>query len=293
MYALIHRVRLGILLSLSVAFAVAGTSLAIAQEEVVARIGDVEITSVELDFAQQEMASQFEAVAEENRRAAVLAELIDLKLMAAEGRRAGLADDETFKARMNFLRDQALRVAMFEKNAIDKLTDEEVRQRYDEQVATTERQVEVRARHILVKTREEADAVIAQLDGGSDFGDVAKEKSTGPSGPEGGDLGFFGKGQMVPAFEAAAFELENGAYTAEPVQTQFGWHVIKREESRVRPLPEFEQVREQFRQVVLRERYAALLEEARAAQEVEILDADLKTKIDAARAARESQQTQE
>ena len=297
MHAILRRVRVSVsaraLAGLVAIALLAGPELAAAEDDVVARVGDIEITAAELKFAQEEMAPQFEAVDEDDRKAAVLAELIDLKLMAAAALRGGVAEDETFKARMNFLRDQALRVAHFEKNAIEKLTEEEIRQRYDEVIAGTERQEEVRARHILVKTKEEAEAVIAQLDEGGDFSEVAKEKSTGPSGPGGGDLGFFGRGQMVPPFEEAAFALADGAYTKEPVQTQFGWHVIKREETRELPLPEFEQVRERYRQELLRDRYKDLLEEARAAEDVEILDADLKAKIDAARAAQQARQAQE
>jgi peptidyl-prolyl cis-trans isomerase C len=79
--------------------------------------------------------------------------------------------------------------------------------------------------------------VIAELDKGADFAELAKSKSTGPSGPRGGDLGFFGKGRMVPAFEAAAFALDKGAYTKEPVQSQFGWHVIRKDDEREQAFP--------------------------------------------------------
>ena len=113
------------------------------------------------------------------------------------------------------------------------------------------------ARHILVKTKEEAEAIIKELDAGADFAKLAKEKSTGPVRPEGGDLGFFSPGQMVPAFEKAAFALKAGKYTKEPVKTQFGWHVIKVEEKRNAPPPEFDQVKDQVRQLVLREKYMA------------------------------------
>lgn len=278
------------LIAALLAFAFGSAVPALAQEDaVVARVGDVEITESELEYAEQEMGERFASVAEDSRRAAILSELIDVKLMGAAAVREGIADSDAFKAQMRFLRDQALRIAHFEKNVVEQVTEADVRARYDAEVASTEPETEVRARHILVKTEEEAKKVIEALDGGGDFAELAKQESTGPSGPQGGDLGFFGKGQMVPEFEAAAFELSDGDYTREPVQTQFGWHVIKREESRDKALPEFEQVQDQFRQLVLRERYVELLEAAREAGSVEILDADLKAKIDAARASEQDE----
>ena len=96
---------------------------------------------------------------------------------------------------------------------------------------------EVHARHILLKTKEEAEAVIAKLDGGADFVELAKENSTGPSGPEGGDLGFFSAGPDGAGVREGRLHLEPGTYTKEPVQTQFGWHVIKVEEKREAPKP--------------------------------------------------------
>ena len=106
-------------------------------------------------------------------------------------------------------------------------------------------------------------AIIKQLDGGAKFEELAKENTTDPSGKTtGGDLGYFGPGQMVPEFEKAAFALEIGAYTKEPVQTQFGWHVIKVEDKRAQQPPAFEQVKDQVR-LVFREKYFALVSDLR------------------------------
>jgi len=135
----------------------------------------------------------------------------------------------------------------------------------------------------LLKTEEEALAVISELDGGKDFAELAKEKSTGPTGPNGGDLDFFGKGQMVPEFEEAAFALEMGEYTKAPVKTQFGFHVILKEEERDAPLPTFEAAQDEVRQIVLREKYFSLIEAEREAAVIDVLDEDLKAAMDAAR----------
>jgi peptidyl-prolyl cis-trans isomerase C len=126
----------------------------------------------------------------------------------------------------------------------------DIKARYDKEVAATPPEEEISARHILVETEEEAKALITELDAGKDFAELAKEKSTGPSAGQGGDLGFFTKGRMVPEFEAAAFEITPGEYGKEPVKTQFGWHVIKVEERRETAPPAFEEVADQVRQLV-------------------------------------------
>ncbi|MDA8870864.1 peptidylprolyl isomerase, partial [Rhizobiaceae bacterium] len=152
---------------------------------------------------------------------------------------------------------------------------EDVKARYDKEIGETTPEQEVQARHILVKTQEEADAIIAELDGGADFETLAKEKSTGPSGPQGGDLGFFAKGRMVPEFETAAFGMEDGEYTKEPVKTQFGFHVIQRVGSRDVALPTLEQAGEQLRQFLLTERYAETVQKGREEVGVELIDKTL------------------
>ena len=125
----------------------------------------------------------------------------------------------------------------------DAVTEEQVQAAYDEQFAGEPGATEYKARHILVETEEEARAIIEELDGGADFATLAQEKSTGPSGPNGGDLGWFGPGMMVKPFEDATVGLEPGSYGKDPVQTQFGWHVILLEDKRDQAAPELEEVR--------------------------------------------------
>ena len=132
-----------------------------------------------------------------------------------------------------------------------------------------------------MKTKEEADAIIKQLDGGSDFQKLANEHTSDPSGKTtGGDLGYFAPGQMVPEFDKAAFALEVGAYTKQPVQTQFGWHVIKVEDKRAQQAPAFEQVKEQFRSLILREKYFELVKALREAAKVDVSDPELKKALE-------------
>lgn len=145
------------------------------------------------------------------------------------------------------------------------VSDEELQAAYDAQYKDAEPEQEFNASHILVETKEEADAIKAELDGGADFAEVAKEKSTGPSGPGGGSLGWFGPGMMVPEFEEAVAGMEAGG-VSEPVETQFGWHVIKLNETRTGEAPALEDVREeletQVRQTKVQEAIESLTEAA-------------------------------
>lgn len=217
------------------------------------------------------------------KQLAILSAIIDVKSLAKQAASESFDQTEAFKQRMALLQERSLHNSYFQEKIVKIITEDDIKERYIKEVAATEPELEVRARHILVETEAEAKAIIAELQGGSDFEALAKEKSTGPSGPQGGDLGYFGKGQMVPSFEAAAFELEAGAITDQPVQTQFGFHIIKVEDKRERPFPPFEQVEAQIRQVLFREKYVELVEGARQKVDIQILDEALKAQYEAAR----------
>lgn len=272
-----------ILIATVFAAAIGWSAPAFSQEKVVAKVGDVEITEAELAIAEKEFSQQFARVAEDIRKGAVLAALIDIKLLAARAEASGLDENEQFKALVAFTRSRELHNRYFQQQVAEGVTEEDVKARFEKEIEGLVPGKQIKARHILVKTEEEAKEVITSLDEGADFVELAKEKSTGPSGPNGGDLGFFGKGQMVPEFEEAAFALEDGAYTKEPVKTQFGFHVILREEERDEPLPKFEEAREQVLQAVMRDKYFETIEEAREATEIEVMDDELKAALDAAR----------
>lgn len=127
----------------------------------------------------------------------------------------------------------------------DAVTEDAVMAAYEQTYAGAEPEMEFDASHILVETEEDANALVTALEDGADFAELAKEKSTGPSGPRGGALGWFGKGMMVPEFEQAVVAMEVGAVSA-PVQTQFGWHVIKLNNTRSKEAPALEEVREEM-----------------------------------------------
>ena len=156
---------------------------------------------------------------------------------------------------------QAVASNFFENTEI---TEDEILAEYNAQVELAP-PLQYKARHILVESQGEAVAVIDQLNEGADFEELAKEKSTGPSGPTGGDLGWFSPNQMVEPFSNAVQALEDGQYTSAPTQTQFGWHVILREESRESEAPTLDSVRENINQVIQQRKFTAHLDGLREA----------------------------
>ncbi|WP_419914676.1 peptidylprolyl isomerase [Hoeflea sp.] len=252
----------------------AGAAAQDSEDKVIATVGGKPVYQSELSFV-EESDPQISRLPADQRTATALSTLLDIKLLAQQAENAGFGKDQAFQRRLDFLKDRELHNLFFKNRVIDGLTEEAVRERYDREVAATPPEQEVKARHILVDSEEQAKTVITELDGGKDFIELAQEKSTGPSGPQGGDLGYFTRGRMVPEFEEAAFALETGTYTKEPVKTQFGWHVIKVEDKRDTPPPNFEQVANQIQRILLQEQYLALLQEGREAVKVEITDEDL------------------
>ncbi|GAA2831436.1 peptidyl-prolyl cis-trans isomerase C [Aminobacter aminovorans] len=262
--------------------AAAPAAAAVDPNAIVATINGENVTEADITLAEQDLGQQFGNLPPEQRRAAALSSIIEIRLMAAQAVEKGLDKDADFQRRVAFLDQRALHGELVEKEVAGKITDDEIRARYDKEIAAQKPVNEVHARHILVKTKEEADAIIKKLEGGEDFQKLANENTTDPSGKtSGGDLGFFGPGQMVPEFEKAALALEVGAYSKEPVQTQFGWHIIKVEDKRSQQPPAFDTVKDQVRSLLIREKYIDLVKQVRTAGKVEITDPALKKAIDA------------
>lgn len=202
-----------------------------------------------------------EATAEE--RAAWIEELTDLYLLTTQARVDELAADPKVKAQLELqkrgLLAQVAAGDFLERNAA---TDEEILAEYATQIEASPDQ-QYKARHILVETQSAAMDLISELDDGAEFEALAKEHSTGPSGPNGGDLGWFASNQMVKPFADAVAALENGKYTAAPVQTQFGWHVILREDSRDAEPPTLDAIRDVLKQRVEQRKLQQYLEQLR------------------------------
>jgi peptidyl-prolyl cis-trans isomerase C len=241
-------------------------------DTVLAKVGDTTITQREVDLAKDAFANELANVPQAQQRSVLVDAVVNMQLLAQAAHDQGLDSSSEFDAQLAFLKLQALRNAYVDKTIVGSLTDAELQQGYQDLVVKGFKpEPQVRARHILVDTKEEAEKIIGELDKGAKFEDLAKQ-SKDPSGQNGGDLGFFGKGQMVPEFEQAAFALEPGQYTKEPVKSQFGWHVIKVEEKRMSAPPAFTDVEGQLRNYLLRQKFDTTLTALRDKYPVQILD---------------------
>ena len=252
---------------------------------VVATIGGAPVTEAEVKLAEEGLGGQYANLPEEQRRLAAIAALLDIKAVAMKAKIAKVDEGAAFKARVAFLIERTLHDSYFRTEVSDKVTDADVKARYEKEIAASPPENEVHARHILVKTEDEAKEVIKLLDGGAKFEDVAKEKSTDGAAGQGGDLGYFRRGQMVPEFEKAAMDLKPGEYSKTAVKTQFGFHVIKLEDVRAIQPPEFDKVKDQVRDILLREKYIQTVRAYRDELKIEYLDPKVKKAMDDAAAA--------
>jgi peptidyl-prolyl cis-trans isomerase C len=249
-------------------------------DTVVATVGGDPITEADLAFAAEDIGQDLQSVPQDQVRAVLLAQMIDLKLMAQAGHAAKLEDSDLYKLRLKYLTDRALRRAYTKQAVSDTITPDEIKAAYDKQIATMPDEEEVHARHILVSSEDDAKAIKAQLDGGADFATIAKEKSIEPGAKDsGGDLGYFKAGQMVKPFADAAFALKIGEIS-QPVQTQFGWHIIKVEDRRKAAKPTLEAMTQQIGQQLYVAKYRGLFDQLRKASTIDIPDPALKQQVE-------------
>ena len=173
----------------------------------------------------------------------LLERVIDIKLFAQEGKKMKLDEEPSVRAAIDFVIEKVLMQAFLSKYVQENIKEENIKASYNNFIADETSREEIKASHILMDTESEAIDVINMLNDGDDFAELAKNKSTGPSGPSGGDLGWFKRGQMVPPFEKAAFSLNKNEISQRPVQTQFGWHVIKIFDKRIPEAPSYESMK--------------------------------------------------
>lgn len=173
----------------------------------------------------------------------LLERVIDIKLFAQEGKKMKLDEEPSVRAAIDFVIEKVLMQAFLSKYVQENIKEENIKASYNNFIADETSREEIKASHILMDTESEAIDVINMLNDGDDFAELAKNKSTGPSGPSGGDLGWFKRGQMVPPFEKAAFSLNKNEISQRPVQTQFGWHVIKIFDKRIPEAPSYENMK--------------------------------------------------
>jgi peptidyl-prolyl cis-trans isomerase C len=249
--------------------------------DVVAKVGSETVTEGDLGLAAEDLQQQLQNVPPQDQKAFLTGVMIDMQLMAQAARGANLDQSPDYKAQLAYLQDRALRQAYFESEIAKQITPDTIKAAYDGYVKAFQPQDQIHAEHILVKTQAEAEAIEKQLSGGAKFEDLAKSKSidTG-SAAQGGDLGFFAKGQMVKPFEDAAFALNVGQ-VSQPVQSQYGWHVIKIIEKRKTQPQTFDQMAPQLQQQVIFKKFDAAIEALKAKTTIEIPDASLAAQVKA------------
>lgn len=248
---------------------------AVAQNQIsegtVATVDGIAITYNDVSLVEDELMAVYGQLPEEQRFQTLVGYMVNRILASEAAKKAGLENDADVAKIKAFMERKALQDVYIAKMLMERVREEDVTAYYDKEIKNGPVEEEVRARHILLDNREAADAVVADLENGADFAALAKERSKGPSGPSGGDLGYFSKQSMVPAFSDAAFKLAAGE-TSPPVQTQFGWHVIRVEDRRNRPVPPLDQVRDQIYQLLISEAQRDIYDEMRAKASVDLVD---------------------
>ncbi|MEM9477826.1 MAG: peptidylprolyl isomerase [Pseudomonadota bacterium] len=229
-------------LSLALALPLQAQDDAPGADTVVATVGDTDITIGHMIVLRSRLPQQYQQLPDDVLFQGILDQIVQQVVV---GQAAGDLSREHALAIENERR-ALLASQLIEEVAEGAVTDDALQAAYDEAYGNLEPETEFNAAHILVETEEEARALIEELDGGADFATLAREHSTGPSGPNGGSLGWFGEGMMVPPFEEAVIALEPGAFSQDPVQTQFGWHVLILNETRVKDAPTLDAVREEL-----------------------------------------------
>ncbi len=240
-------------------------------DPVVARANGIDIRQSDLKMAEDDIGTAMPQMGPDQKRDYLITYLGDVIILAQAADQQQLANRNEVKHRIEFERHKALMEALLQDAGKAAMTDDAMHKIYDEAIKQTPNEEEVHARHILVASEGEAKDIEAQLKKGADFATLAKEKSKDPGAAEGGDLGYFTKEQMVPEFAEAAFKLEKGQ-TSDPVKTQFGWHIIKVEDKRIKPTPTFDQVKGQLQNYVARRAQAELVDNLRKTATIERLD---------------------
>ena len=275
--------------ALAFVFLAAAGPAAFADDKVLATINGKPITAADIAVAEGEIGSDMGSMQPEQKRMSLLEFLIDNQLFAEAAEAQKLGEGADFETRLNYLKRRALREMYFDKVIKASVSDADARALYDDQVRKLKPEEEVQARHILVDSEEKAKELKEKVKSGGDFATLAKENSKDPGSKEdGGNLGYFGHGQMVPQFEEVVFKLAKGD-VSDPVKTQFGWHLIKIEDKRIKAPPAFEIVKDRIVQSLLLQKAQQSATELRAKAKIEFVDADLKKAIDERNKAIEEQ----
>jgi peptidyl-prolyl cis-trans isomerase C len=267
------------LVALPVAWALA-TALSLplaaqpAPDPIVARVDGQEIHASDLAEAAQALPQDMRGMPPAVVMPMLIDQLVDRKAITLLARQRKFADDPGVLRAVARATDQAMQTALLQKEISPLITDAALKARYDRDFAGKPGETEVHARHILVPDEADAKAAIAEIKAGADFATVAKARSKDPGSADGGDLGFFKQGDMVPEFAAVAFALKPGEISQTPVKSQFGWHVIKVEERRQAPPASFEEQKDLIRQTVIQEGIQGIVKTAKVGLKIEIFNPD-------------------
>jgi len=250
-----------------------------ADDKVIARVDGVEITEADVVAASASMGAEIAGIPDAQRRRQIVDYLITNQLMATAATARKLDSGPAFERRMENYRRLALAETFYQKMVLDEISEARIKEIYDKYVAEYQAQPELRARHILVNTEEEANDIVERLNRGDDFAALAKEFSKGPEAEAGGDIGYFGKGDMVEPFDKAVFALKvNGI--SEPVQTQFGWHVIQLLDKRTSKPNAFDDEKYRIMAGLIEEKRDSVIEGLRGKAKIEIVDPAVKKAMD-------------
>ncbi|CAN1723677.1 peptidyl-prolyl cis-trans isomerase C [Hyphomicrobium sp. 1Nfss2.1] len=251
-----------------------------ASDKVVVTVDGKPITEGEMKLAEGEVGQDLAQLPPEVKRRALAEYLIDNRLFANAAEAAKLGETPEFKKYMDYLHERALREQYFEKSLKESVTEEEAKKIYNARLAQMKPEPEFAARHILVASEEKAKELRAKIAAGEDFAKVAKENSIDPaSKSEGGFLGYFGPGQMLPEFENVVIKMQKGELS-EPVKTAYGWHIIKLEDRRTKAPPSFDQVKDTIMNSLAVRKAQEASAEMRSKAKVEYVDPDLKKLVE-------------
>lgn len=263
-----------VLLSVQPAFAVEETEVAVlvSPDAVVARVNGAEIKYADLELMKASN-PQLAMIPMSILYNKMLKHVVESKMIVDAANKEKIQDSQEYKDAMKFVGEGVLKRLYLQKRVGDEIADEQLVTLYEQYKKDNPATEEIHARHILLKTKEEAEKVIADLKAKkATFEDIAKEKSIGPTKTKGGDLGWFSKDRMVKEFADAAFALEKGKMTTEPVQTQFGWHVIKLEDRRAGVQPPLEEIRPMLESKYAEDKIQADLDKLIKTSKVEVFD---------------------
>ncbi len=246
-----------------------------AEDKVIVVVNGHEIKTSEVELAAEDISTQLAELPAKMRFPFLVEYLVERHLLAQAAVKKGVADSEEYKKRLAFYQAKALRDAFFNDEIKPSVTEEEMKEAYEKEAPKVKASERVRARHVLVASEKEARDVLARLEKGEKFEDIAKKVSLDGSKDYGGDLGYFSAEEMVPEFSKAAFALKVGELST-PIKTDYGWHVIKLEDRKAGGAQPYDQVKNGIKAVLTRKKVQEAVTTLRKQAKIDVLDPDLK-----------------